>query len=248
MITAVIIDDESAAIEMMEWLLKTYVPEVQTIGAFASGAEAMKGLKELKPDLVFLDIEMPGMNGFDLLEALAPLQFGVIFTTAYDQFAAKAFRFSAIDYLLKPVDPDELKQAVSRFQQTRRSINADQLEILLENLSPKRREVSRIALSTGEGLVFVKTEDILYCAADSNYTKVHMADGRKITVAKTLKELDETLAGQEFARVHASFLVNINHIQKYVKGDGGYIVMPDGAEIGISRSKREEFFQLFSRF
>lgn len=248
MIKTLLIDDETAALEMLQWLLETYCPDVEVVAACTSGEEGLNAVMKHRPDLVFLDIDMPGMNGFDMLEKIEKPAFQVVFTTAHDQYAVRAFNYAALHYLLKPIDPDMLVATLDRYRSTRQGISREQLGILIENLSQQPKPVERIALSSGDGLVFVKTADIAYCRADSNYTHVIMADGRKITVARTLKELDETLAGSDFARVHASYLVNINHIQKYVKGDGGYIVMPDAAEISISRSKRDEFFQLFSKF
>lgn len=248
MIRAIIIDDEKNAIEMLLWLLQTYCPTVEVLATCESGAEGIEAVERLRPDLLFLDIEMPIMNGFEVLEKISNPAIQVVFTTAFDQFAVKAFRYAALNYLLKPIDPDELTATISRFENARQSVSQEQLKILLEHLNPARKTPERIALSSGDGLVFVKTGDIAYCQADSNYTHVVMADGKKITVARTLKELDDTLGGGDFARVHNSYLVNINRIEKYVRGDGGYIVMPDGANITISRSKREEFFQLFSKF
>jgi two-component system, LytTR family, response regulator len=248
MIKAILIDDEKSAQEMLGWLLETYCPNVTVMATCSSGLEGLGAIQAYKPDLVFLDIEMPGMNGFEMLEKLSQIDFGIVFTTAHDQFAAKAFRYAALDYLLKPIDPEDLKSTITRFTAQSPSIAKEQLNLLLESMSPQKKVNERIALSTSDGLVFVKTADISYCKADSNYTHVIMADGRKITVARTLKEIDETLGGEDFVRVHNSFLVNINHIQKYVKEDGGYVIMPDKAQISISRSKRDDFFQLFSRF
>lgn len=248
MINALLIDDESGALDMLEWLLKTYCPDVNVLAKCEGAEQGMEAIRNLRPQLVFLDIEMPGMNGFDMLEKLAPVDFEVIFTTAYDQFAVKAFRFAALDYLLKPIDPEDLKKALSRFKETQPLLKAQQINLLLESMQGQKKLPERIALSSGNGLVFVKTSDITYCQADSNYTHVMMSDGKKITVAKTLKDIDETLAGDVFIRVHNSYLVNINHIKKYVKEDGGYIVMPDDTAITISRAKRDDFFQRFSKF
>jgi two-component system, LytTR family, response regulator len=248
MIKAVIIDDENNSIEMLEWLLATYCTDVKVLATCNSALKGIEAIQFHKPDLVFLDIEMPVMNGFDMLETIGSIDFEVVFTTAYDQFAVKAFRFAALNYLLKPVDPQDLQSTMARFNEKKSVVSKEQLSLLLENLKPTKPPTERIALSSGDGLIFVKTADIAYCGADSNYTQVVMADGKKITVARTLKELDDTLAGVDFVRVHNSYLVNINHIKKYVKGEGGYIVMPDDSQITISRSKREDFFQLFSKF
>lgn len=248
MIRAVIIDDEISAIEMLRWLIQTYCPSVQIVAECNSGNAGVDAVRNLHPDLLFLDIEMPEMNGFEVLEQIKSPEVQVVFTTAFDQFAVKAFRYAALNYLLKPIDPDDLIETINRFESKRSVISSEQVRVLMEHINPATKAPERIALSSGDGLVFVKTADITYCHADSNYTHVMLSDGRKITVARTLKELDDTLSGGDFARVHNSYLVNMAHIQKYVKGDGGYIVMPDKAQITISRSKREEFFQLFSKF
>lgn len=248
MIKAILIDDERNSIEMLEWLLTTYCPEVSIQSMCQSAEEGIKAIKEIRPDVIFLDIEMPKMNGFDMLETFKEIDFAIVFTTAYDKFAVRAFRYSALNYLLKPVDPEDLKATVARLNEKKSAPSKEQMELLFQNLINNNMQVERIALSTNDGLIFVQTKNITYCKADSNYTHVVMADGQKILVAKTLKEIDETLSGKDFFRVHNSFLVNINHITKFVRGDGGYILMPDKTEIVISRSKRDEFFQLFHKF
>jgi two-component system LytT family response regulator len=171
----------------------------------------------------------------------------VVFTTAYDKFAIKAFKYSALNYLLKPVDPDDLKATIEKVNAKKSAPSQEQIELLFQNLK-NLQSVERVALSTGDGLIFVQTKDIIYCQAESNYTNVVMQDKKKILVAKTLKDIDETLSGRDFFRVHNSFLININHIKKFVRGDGGYILMPDDTQITISRNKREEFFDMFSKF
>lgn len=248
MIRTIIIDDELNSIAMMEWLLATYCPEIQVVGTCNSAEAGIQSIRELNPQLVFLDIEMPKMNGFEMLEQLGQIHFEVIFTTAYDKFAVRAFRYSALDYLLKPVDPEDLAATVARLKKKNSAPSREQMELLFQSLTTPKNQTERIALSTGDGLVFVQTKDIAYCQAESNYTHVVLADNRKILVAKTLKEIDETLSGKDFFRVHNSYLVNINHISKFVRGDGGYILMPDNTQITISRSRRDEFFQLFAKF
>ncbi|HNB80537.1 MAG TPA: LytTR family DNA-binding domain-containing protein [Chitinophagaceae bacterium] len=248
MIKALIIDDEQNSIDMLEWLLKTYCPDVEILHTCNSAEEGIHALRKHEPDIVFLDIEMPKMNGFDMLEAIGTPPFEIVFITAYDHFAVRAFRYAALNYLLKPVDPDELMKTIQRLKEKKSSPSGDQLQLLFQNLLNKENKVDRIALSTGDGLVFVQTRDICYCQAESNYTRVVMADGQRMMVARTLKDIDDTLAGKDFFRVHHSYLVNINHISRFVKGDGGYIVMPDKTEITIARSKRDDFFRLFARF
>jgi two-component system, LytTR family, response regulator len=249
MIKCVLVDDENNALEMMEWLLKTYCPEAEICAMCNSAAQGIEAIEKHKPDVVFLDIEMPKMNGFDMLERFDKLSFDVVFCTAYDQFAIKAFRYSALNYLLKPIDPDDLKEKMRRLQEKKAAPSREQIELLFQNIHQQvKPAVQRIALTTGDGMIFVSTADILYCQAESNYTSVVLSNGKKILVSKVLKDIDETLAGSDFYRVHNSYLININQIQKYVRGDGGYVVMNDGATIGISRSRRQEFMEMFSKF
>lgn len=248
MIKAVIVDDELNCVEMLEWLLKTYCPIVQIVALCTSGEKGIEAINKHNPDVVFLDIEMPKMNGFDMLEKFENLNFDVVFTTAYNKFAIKAFRYSALNYLLKPVDPEDLQATIKKLQEKKSAVGKDQLNLLLENMKNLSSPVQRIALSTGDGLIFVNTSEIMYCQAESNYTNVVLTNKHKILVAKTLKDIDETLSGKDFFRVHNSFLININQIRKFVRGDGGYILMNDDTQITIARSKREEFFEMFSKF
>ncbi|HEX7846503.1 MAG TPA: LytTR family DNA-binding domain-containing protein [Chitinophagaceae bacterium] len=249
MIKSILIDDENNALEMMEWLLKTYCPSVEIVAMCRSAEEGIAAINKHKPDVVFLDIEMPKMNGFDLLEQFDKLNFDVVFCTAYDQFAIKAFRYSAVNYLLKPVDPEDLKETIRRLEDKKTALSKEQIDLLLQNMrAPSKPTVQRIALTTNDGMIFVPTEDILYCEADSNYTSVVLKGNRKILVSKVLKEIDEALAGPDFYRIHNSYLININHIKKYVRGDGGYVVMDNDVTVGISRSRRQEFMELFSKF
>ncbi len=249
MIRAILIDDESNSLEMMEWLLKTYCPQVQVEAMCNSAAKGIEAINKFRPDVIFLDIEMPHMNGFDMLEEFDKLSFDVVFCTAYDQFAIRAFKYSALNYLLKPVDPEDLKETIRRIEEKKMAPSREQLELLLENIrKPSKPTAQRIALTTGDGMIFVPTKDILYCNAESNYTNVVLTGGRKILVSKVLKEIDEALAGPDFFRIHNSYLVNLNHITKFVRGDGGYVVMQDGASVSISRSKRQEFMELFEKF
>lgn len=249
MIKCVLVDDETNSLEMMEWLLKTYCPEVKVEAMCNSAELGIEAIHKYKPDVVFLDIEMPHMNGFDMLEQFDRLFFDVVFCTAYDQFAIKAFKYSALNYLLKPVDPDDLKESIRRIEEKRAVPTREQIDLLLQNVkSVNKTTVSRIALTTNDGMIFVSTQDIIYCEAESNYTAIMLAGGKKIMVSKVLKDIDEALAGPDFFRVHNSFLININHIKKFVRGEGGYVIMDNDANISISRSRRQEFMELFSKF
>jgi two-component system LytT family response regulator len=249
MIRCIIIDDERNALEMMEWLLKTYCPQVEIVDMCSSAQQGIESINAHKPDVVFLDIEMPRMNGFDMLEQFDKLFFDVVFCTAYDQFAIKAFKYSALNYLLKPIDPDDLKSTVARIEERKSVPSKEQFQLLLQNINqPAKSTPQRIALTTNDGMIFVPTTDILYCEAESNYTKVVLANGKKVVVSKVLKDIDEALSGPDFCRVHSSFLINVNRIKKYVRGDGGYLIMDDDANISISRNRRQEFMELFSKF
>lgn len=250
MIRCVLIDDEKNALEMMEWLLKTYCPQVEIAAMCDSSAKGIDAINRQKPDVVFLDIEMPNMNGFDMLEQFDKLFFDVVFCTAYDQFAIKAFKYSALNYLLKPVDPDDLKTTIKRIEEKKTSPSKEQFDLLIQAMKGGGNKATpqRIALTSGDGLIFVPTSDIIYCEAESNYTNVVLAGGKKILVSKVLKDIDEVLSGSDFYRVHSSFLININHIKKLVRGEGGYIIMDNDATVSISRSKRQEFMEMFEKF
>lgn len=249
MIRAILVDDEKNALEMMEWLLKTYCPQVVIVAMCNSAEMGLEAIQRHQPDVVFLDIEMPKMNGFDMLEQFDKLFFDVVFCTAYDQFAIRAFKYSALNYLLKPVDPDDLKTTIQRIEEKKQIPTRQQFEMLMQQIKqPAKSTPQRIALTTSDGLVFVPTADIIYCEAESNYTNVVLTGGKKILISKVLKDIDEALSGPDFYRVHSSFLININHIKKFVRGDGGYIVMDNDAIVSISRNRKQEFMELFSKF
>jgi len=249
MISVLIIDDEQKARNILRHYLTENVAHPMDIREAESADAALAILEDYAPDIVFLDIEMPHMNGFDMLEQFDKIFFDVVFCTAYDQFAIRAFRYSALNYLLKPVDPDDLKETIRRLEEKKSTPSREQIELLLQNMQQAvKPTLQRIALTANDGMIFVSTEDILYCQAESNYTSVVLKGGKKILVSKVLKDIDETLAGKDFFRVHNSFLINLNHINRFVRGEGGYVVMDDGATIGISRSRRQDFMEQFSKF
>lgn len=243
MLKAIIVDDEPNAAESLATLLKRYCPEVELSAICNSGVSALKEIPMHNPQLVFLDIEMPHMNGFELIEKLPEINFELIFTTSYDQYAIKAIKFSALDYLLKPVDREELKKAVQKVLQRQQPPLPQQLEILLQKLSQPVASSLRIAIPTMEGLQMIQIDSIISCAADSNYSNFHLKNKQKITASRTLKDVEEMLEGRSFFRVHHSHLVNLNEIHKYVKGEGGYLIMSDGSTIDVSRSRKELLLQ-----
>lgn len=239
MIRAIIVDDEPYCCETLVTLLEEYCPQVEVIGVFHNGSDALAPIRQKSPDLVFLDVEMPKMNGFEMLEQLSPVNFEIIFTTSYDQYALKAIRFSAIDYLLKPVDQEELVKAVQKVIQRTQKTITQQLEILMQKIHHPSTPISKIAMPTMEGLQMIQVELIISCKSDSNYTILHLKDKKKKVVSSTLKEIEELLEDHSFTRVHRCYLVNLNEVEKYVKGEGGYLVMSDGSTVDVSRSKKE---------
>lgn len=243
----ILIDDERDALEMLEWIIRKHATELDIVAMCESSLEGLKKIQELKPDLVFLDIEMPQLNGFDMLERLGKYNFEVIFTTAYNQFAIKALKICALDYLLKPIDADELKAAVQKALTRKTKASSEQLEMLMNYFKPEKPKTRRIALTASDHLIFVDTNDIIYCESDSNYTTFFLAKGDKVIVSKTLKDVEEILEGADFFRIHASFLINLKHVSKFTRGDGGYVVMTNNQHITVSRKKKDEFFEMFSK-
>ncbi|MFM2392221.1 MAG: hypothetical protein RLZZ546_198, partial [Bacteroidota bacterium] len=239
MIPSIIIDDELNAIEVMSMQLEKYCPQIQVLRKCQGGVEGIKAIKELSPKLVFLDIEMPKVNGFDVLNATLDGRYKVIFTTAYDEFALKAFKYSAIDYLLKPIDIEELKASVKKVVDSSTYDLESKMATLINYFNEKKTD--KIALPNGEGYDMVPYSNIIRCESDSNYTVIHLTDKRKITVSKTLKDVEESLPYPTFFRIHNSHVINLNHIAKFYKSDGGYVVLDDGTNISLGRSKKDEF-------
>ena len=239
MIRAIIIDDEPYCCEALATLLERYCPQVKVIDICYDGASALQAIEKDKPQLIFLDIEMPKMNGFELLEKLPEINFELIFTTSYDQYAIKAIRFSALDYLLKPIDREELQKAVQKAVQRSQRPLPQQIEILLQKLNHPGVGINKIAIPTMEGLQLIPVDSIISCSSDSNYTNLMLTNKQKLTSSRTLKEIEEMLEEYSFLRVHHSFLVNLNAVDKYIKGEGGYLVMSDGSTVDVSRSRKE---------
>ena len=234
-----IVDDEPFCSEVLATLLQKYCPEVLLTSVYNNPEEALVHIQKLPPDLLFLDVEMPRMNGFHLLEQLKNIPFNLIFTTSYDQYAIKAIRFSALDYLLKPIDREELQQAVQKAVIQARNHFTQQLDMLLQKVNHPTALLTKIAVPTLEGLQMVTVEHIISCRSDGNYTILHSKDKQKLVVSRTLKDIEELLEEYPFIRVHHSCMVNINEINKYVRGEGGYVVMSDGTTVDVSRSRKE---------
>lgn len=250
MIQAIIIDDEVDSIETLRWKLENYCPEVSIKSTFTDPTKGLDFLQNNTIDLLFLDIQMPKLNGFDILQAFKIIPFDVIFTTAYDDFGIQAIKFSALDYLLKPVQVNELQKAVEKYllKGHNSNLSQQQIELLFQNLQLKQgEEPGLIALSTQKSIEFVPPEEISVCASDSNYTMIHFVDGRKKLIAKTLKEFDLMLSKYFFYRPHHSYLVNLKQVREYVKIDGGYLIMRNKMKIPVSKNKREEFLKMLGQ-
>ncbi len=247
MINAIIIDDEKNALDVLSMQLINYCKDVEVIKVCHGGEEGVKAIKSYQPDLVFLDIEMPKVNGFDVLEQTKELNYRVIFTTAYDQFAIKAFKYSAIDYLLKPIDIEELKAAVNKVKNEKHTSLESKIDLLYQHMGIGQSKISKIALPIGDAYEMISFTDIIRCESDSNYTTIYLTDGRKVTLSKTLKDVEDGFANTSFYRIHNSHLINTNFVSKFYKTDGGYVIMRDGKQISISRARKEEFFELMKK-
>ena len=246
MIKAILVDDEVHGLETLNILLADFCPDVQVIDRCSSAKKALESIQRAKPDLVFLDIEMPIMNGFELLEQFDKIPFSVIFTTSYDQYAIKAIRFSALDYLLKPVDPKELIAAIHKVEKMKHPPSNEQLQMLMEQLQHRESSLTRIAIPTTEGFELVPADQVIRCEADDNYTYLFLKNKTRIIASRTLKEIEEQLREfPAFLRVHHSYIVNLNEVVKYVRGEGGYLSMTDGSTVNVSRSRKEALLKHF---
>jgi len=247
MYKTIIVDDEKGCRDSLEYLLKEF-PNIEIIAIVDSIALAQEAIKNLQPQLVFLDIEMPGGTGFELLEKINPINFDIIFTTAYDQYAIKAIKYSALDYLLKPVDASELKEAINRFSSKKhdQDLINNQFKTLLNNIGGETSH-QKIAIPDGEGISFIKITDITHFKSDGSYTYLYSLNNNKpILISKPIGDYQEMLENEPFIRIHRSHLINIQHVEKYIKGDGGYAIMSDGTKIEVSRRKKADFIEALS--
>ena len=245
MLHAIIIDDEPNAVGLLALRLSQHCPQIEVVASCTNSHKGVEAILDYRPDVVFLDIEMPQMNGFQVLEAVAGIPFALVFVTAYDKFALKAFRYSAVDYLLKPIDTQELIQAVRRVEK-QQATGSEQIEHLKNQLvSPSKTLPDRIALPYQNGVAFVDLKDILYCESDDNYTKFYTVDGQHHLATKSLREIQELLEERDFLRVHRQFLINLSHIKKFVKGEGSYVVMSNQQSIPVSRAQKDRLMERF---
>lgn len=245
-IRAVIIDDERHSREALAQKLARYCPTVDVVGCFSDASEALDELPLLGPDLIFLDIEMPVMNGFELLKRLSEYTFQVIFVTAYNEFAIQAIRFSALDYLVKPVEVEELQQAVSRVNSRSQTTIVEQLRSLMNNLSTSGTRQS-LAIGTSEGLKLVNLNEIEYLEAEGTYTQVYLHSS-KILSSKPLADFEEALPSDRFFRIHNSIIIHLEFIRSYIRGEGGEVIMQSGKNLPVARRRKEELLERIKGF
>ncbi len=247
MLKTIIVEDEEKASLNLKNILHEYCNNVEVVAMLDTVALGIAAIKKHKPDLVFLDVKMKGETGFDLLEQINDINFEIIFTTAHNEYALKAFKFSAIHYLLKPIDIDQLVSAIERVKEIKdHKFNKMRFDLAIENLKDQKNTFRKIALPTTDGLVFIQIEDIIRCESEDNYTYFFLQKESKILVSKTIKHYEELLVEHNFFRVHQSHLINLNHITKYHKGEGGYASMADGSSVPVSRRKKVAFLDTLS--
>jgi len=244
MLKAILIDDEENSLNGLQEKIIRHCPEIEIIATCTQPVKAIDEINNLKPDVIFLDIEMPGMNGFTLLQKVQFKNFELIFVTAYDHYAVKAIRYSALDYLVKPVEPEDLKFAVRRAVDKRNTIaSRQQFDLLMENINPAAKTFKRLAVPSYDGLHFIKVSDIIYLEAHVNYTHLHLVNKQKYVVSRTIKDFEELLPSETFLRIHNSYIINKDYVEKYIRGDGGQVVLSNGAVLDVSKRKKADFLK-----
>ncbi|HUZ60352.1 MAG TPA: LytTR family DNA-binding domain-containing protein [Hanamia sp.] len=243
---AILVDDEHPSLENLEQKLTEFCPDITVIAKAQKPEEAIQLIEKLQPDVIFLDIEMPRMNGFKMLEEIKEKKFDIIFITAYNHYAIDAIRISAFDYLVKPVAVKDLQNSVNRLVNTHRHQIPEKLDVLRQNLSNSRSQNDKITIVTNEGVDFYEIRQIIRIESSSNYSKIHFKDGKVLLVTKILKDFEEILMPYRFYRIHNSHLINLSYIKKYLRGDGGQVIMQNDEIIDVSRRKKEEFLKLIS--
>ena len=244
MLNAILVDDEESSLSSLREKILRHCPQVNIIAACGSAQSAIEKIDTLQPDLIFLDIEMPVMNGFLMLQQLQFKDFELIFTTAYGHYAIKAIRFSALDYLMKPIDIEELKEAVKKAEDKKEHKNTrQQIGLLLENMLPKKSTYQRIAIPTAEGLQFIKLNEIIYLEANVNYTSFFLTGPEKYLASRTMKDFEEMLPADIFVRIHHSYIINKNFAEKYIRGEGGQVVLSNGVVLDVAKRKKAEFLK-----
>jgi two-component system, LytTR family, response regulator len=248
MITAVLIDDEKHLRDGMKRLLELYGQEISIVGEAESVKTGILALEKHKPQVVFLDINLTDGTGFDILENLSKkekITSQIIFVTAHEQYALKAFRFSALDFLLKPVDPEELQKTIEKIKEAlKKNSSFDHIDLLLENIRKKVDNFKRIALSTQDGIHLFEVSDIIRCESEDNYTKFYIKNHKPLLISKTLKEYEELLSEHNFERIHQSHLINLSYLKSYIKNDGGYVIMADNTNLPIAQRKKDRLQEI----
>jgi len=249
MIKAIIIDDEINCCEILKIRLEKFSKEIEVIAEANNIIDAEVLIKKLQPDVVFLDIQMSGGSGFDMLKSFPEPEFEIVFITAFNEYAIKALKLSALDYLLKPIDPDELEICINkiknRFQNSNKSSSNSKLHLLQTNIDANNNKLLRLVVPLMNGFEIIKIEDIIYCRAESNYTRFFNINNAEYLVCKTLKEFEDILSGLSFYRIHNSYLINLNHVKGFSKGKNGTVVMTDGTSLTVSRQKKSDFMDFF---
>lgn len=245
-IKAVLVDDELNSLENLTQKLHEFCPQIEIMGSFQKPEEAINFIKGNSPDVLFLDIEMPRMSGFRMLEELGEYDFDIIFTTAYNHYSIDAIRISAFDYLVKPIGIEDLQQAVDRLDRSLHRQTREKIDVLKRSLGEQKSQEDKIAISTTEGIEFIPIKNILHIESRSNYSKIYLPDNKTMLVSKILKDFEELLVPYHFYRVHNSHLINLNYIKKYVRSKGGHVMLQDGTTIDISRRKKEDFLKMIS--
>lgn len=247
MISAILIDDEKNCLTSLAYELNNHCPDVKILAECQGGKEGLLAIKKHQPDIVFLDIDMPYINGFEMLEMLPEVNFATIFTTAHDKYAIQAFKISAVDYLMKPIFKEELIEAIAKVKSLKDSqSNQSKINFLIEQMQAIETDtVKKIAFPVFEGVEFVKLSDINYCKGENNYTHVYLTDGTDLFISKTLRYVEEMLCDYHFFRVHNSYIINLDYVKKFVKSDGGYILMESGDSVSVSRTKKAQLLEMF---
>jgi two-component system LytT family response regulator len=239
MIRSILVDDEVPGLDALAVLLNDFCPQVEIIARCPAAQKALEVITKLSPELLFLNIEMRGFSGFELLEMLGNINFQVIFMTRYHRFGTEAIKFSALDYLMKPIDPEELVAAVNKVHLQKNLPTPAQYEFLLSRIHNRKPQFHKLAIPMKDGYVLISVEQIVFCEANSNYTQFHLKGDKNITACRTLKEIEEQLSEFPFlVRVHQSYLVNLYEVARYVRGEGGYLIMNEGTSINVSRSRK----------
>ncbi len=244
---AVIVDDEQKSCENLKILLEDFCKGVEVVQMVNSVADAVTAIQKHRPEVIFLDIQMQKETGFDLLKMLPSIDFEIVFVTAYSEYALNAIKFSAIDYLLKPIDIHDLKAAVEKLgKKTSEKLISQKVDILMQNFKSENAENHRLAIPDSDGITFVNVNEIVYCEGSSNYTNFYLQSGKKHVVAKTLKEYEELLLPYNFFRIHNSYLINLKEVKKYFRGEGGYVQMSNDEKLDVSKRKKESFLKKIS--